>query len=231
MNKVLSEIESIPGIIGGFFFDSIQGIKASNLPPVFKKENLHKIGNVLDKMYMMSNPGLKDVSDLSLYYEESTIILRRIGKTTSFIVLSDPSLNQNLLIMSMNMMADEFKIINANFENANENKEEIVENVSIVMESLSEEEVINNSPVSVQLQGMQTALLKILGPMATIIFKEAVRDWIQSEEPSGSSIPVLLEILTNEINDPEKEEKYLTLISPYIENITDHRIIPIDNKD
>ncbi len=230
MNKVLSEIKSIPGIIGGFFFDSIQGIKTSNLPSVFKEENLNKIGNVLDKMYMMSNQGLKDISDLCLYYEESTIIMRRIGKTSSFITLSDPSLNQNLLTMSMNMLADEFKIIGAKFENANENKEEIVE-VSTPMENLSEEEVINNSPVSGQLQGMQTALLKILGPMATIIFKEAVRDWIKSEAPSETSIPILFEILANEINDPEKEEKYLTLISPYIENITDHGIISIDNKD
>ncbi|MCP4720573.1 MAG: hypothetical protein GY860_14045 [Desulfobacteraceae bacterium] len=230
MNKVLNEIKSIPGIIGGFFFDSIQGIKTSSLPPVFKEENLNKIGTVLDKMYMMSNQGLKDISDLCLYYEESTIIMRRIGKTSSFIILCDPSLNQNLLTMSMNMLADEFKIIGTKFENANENKEEIVE-VSTPMENLSEEEVINNSPVSGQLQGMQTALLKILGPMATIIFKEAVRDWIKSEAPSETSIPILLEILANEINDPEKEEKYLTLISPYIENITDHEIISIDNKD
>jgi hypothetical protein len=222
MNKVLSEIKSIPGIIGGFFFDTTQGIKTCNLPPVFKEDNLNKIGIVLDKMYKMSDSGLKDISDLFLYYEESTIIMRAIGKTSSLIILSDPSLNQNLLTMSMNMLADELNKIGNKFDDANENKEEIAEDISPIVKNLSEEEVINNSPMAPQLQGMQAALLKILGPMAKIIFKEAVRDWIQSEEPSYASIPVLVEILTDEINDPEKEKKYFELISPYIENNTDH---------
>ncbi len=212
MNNVLSEIKSIPGIIGGFFFDSIQGVKASNLSPIFKEDNLNKIGKVLYKMYTMSESGLKDISDLFLCYEESTIIIRRIGNTSSLVIICDPSFNQNLLTMSMNMLAEELKEISLKFDQANENKEQISAGVGSRIEKISEEEIINNSPVSDQLQRMQTALFKILGPMAKIIFKEAVRDWSQMQDPSETSIPALLEILIKEINDPEKAKKYLEMV-------------------
>lgn len=219
MNEVLNEIKSIPGIIGGFFFDAIQGIQASNLPPVFKKDNLNKIGQVLDKMYMMSKSGIDDISDIFLHYEESTIVVRRIGKTSALIVISDPSFNQNLLIMSMNMVAEKLKTISDTFDNANENNGNTHGNFHTALTNLSEKEVIADSPVSERLQGMQEGLIKIMGPMATIIFKEAVRDWIRLKDPSESTLPVLLEILSGEINDPEKEKKYLGIISPYIEDI------------
>jgi len=83
---------------------------------------------------------------------------------------------------------------------------------------LSENEIIKNSPISDRLQGMQSALFEVLGPMATIIFKDAVHDWIKSSEPSGFSIPGLLKILRNEINNHEREEKYLKLISQFTSN-------------
>ncbi len=222
MNKVLSEIKTIPGIIGGFFFDSRHGIQAGNLPTVFKKENLNRIGAVLEKMYMMSNSGLGDITDLVLCYDESTISMRRIGKTLSFVIISDPSLNQNLLTMSMNMLAEDFRKIDAGLKEFGERKEENSENLVSSIKDLSAEDVIHHSPLATQLQGMQTALYKILGPMAEIIFKEAVRDWIQSEEPSETSIPGLLEILAGEIDDSVKEKKYFELISPYMNNIRDN---------
>ncbi len=228
MNKVLNEIKSIPGVTGGFFFDSITGVKTRDVPPIFKTENLAKIASVLDKMYAVSYTGLKNISDICLYYEESTIIMRRIGKTSSLIILCDPSFNQHLLTMSINMLAgdlDRIGIALEKSENQTEtNADNIVHGLAIPgdsaefaesHENVSEDELINNSPISEQLQGMQNALFEIIGPMAELIFKDAVRDWIKSVEPSETSFHVLVKLLTNEINDPENENKYLELISSY----------------
>lgn len=217
MNTVLNEIKSIPGIVGGFFFDATQGVQFSNLPPIFKDENLDKIGKVLDKMYGMSQSGLTNISDLFLYYDESTIIIRKIGKTSYLVVISAPQLNQNLLIMNMNMNEDALKAMGLKFDEANEKNimlSPAVEAVEPPVETVSAEDIINNSFVSDQLQDMETALFKIVGPMAKIIFREAVQEWIQSQNPSESSIPMLLDILSKEINDPEKEQQYADLISP-----------------
>ena len=63
MNEVLSEIKSIPGIVGGFFFDSLQGVQLSDLPPMFKEANLTEIGSLLSKMYAMNQSDPMDISD------------------------------------------------------------------------------------------------------------------------------------------------------------------------
>jgi len=130
------------------------------------------------------------------------------------VVISAPQFNQNLLIMTMNMNGGELKAMGLEFDGANENNITLSPADQTPVETVSAEEIINNSPVADQLQGMQTALFKIVGPMAKIIFKEAVQEWTQSEDPTESSIPMLLDILSNEINDPEKEQQYVDLISP-----------------
>lgn len=221
MNTVLDEIKTIPGIIGGFVFGVTHGIQMNNLPPVFKEENLNKIGKVLDKIYRSSKAGSPDITELSLYYEESTIIARPLGKTGYLIVMSEPSLNQNLITMSMNMVADEIIQMGEKLDRAAENRDRDTQTPP-VKKAISIEEIINNSPLSEQLGGMQTALLKIVGPMAKIIFKDAINIWIDSNNPSESSLPRLVKILLNEINNREREEKYLNLIAPYVgDNGTD----------
>ena len=220
MNTVLDEIKTIPGIIGGFVFGVTHGIQMNNLPPVFKETNLNKIGKVLDKIYRSSKVGSPDITELSLYYEESTIIVRPLGKTAYLIIMSEPSLNQNLITMSMNMVADEIIQMGETLDSAAENLDSNTQTQPV--KEISAEEIINNSPLSEQLCGMQTALLKIIGPMAKIIFKDAINAWIGSNNPSESSLPRLVEILLNEINNSEREEKYLKMIAPYVgDNGTD----------
>ena len=220
MNTVLDEIKTIPGIIGGFVFGVTHGIQMNNLPPVFKETNLNKIGKVLDKIYRSSKAGSPDITELSLYYEESTIIVRPLGKTAYLVIMSEPSLNQNLITMSMNMVADEIIQMGETLDSAAENLDSNTQTQS--GKEISAEEIINNSPLSEQLCGMQTSLLKIIGPMAKIIFKDAINAWIGSNNPSESSLPRLVEILLNEINNSEREEKYLKMIAPYVgDNGTD----------
>ena len=149
MNTVLDEIKTIPGIIGGFVFGVTHGIQMNNLPPVFKETNLNKIGKVLDKIYRSSKAGSPDITELSLYYEESTIIVRPLGKTAYLIIMSEPSLNQNLITMSMNMVADEIIQMGETLDSAAENLDSNTQTQS--GKEISAEEIINNSPLSEQI--------------------------------------------------------------------------------
>jgi len=59
---------------------------------------------------------------------------------------------------------------------------------------------------------MKDALVKIMGPIAEIVFTDSLDSWMTSGEPSTSSIPLLLDILDSEIGDPEKITKYREMI-------------------
>ncbi|WP_022665837.1 DUF4388 domain-containing protein [Desulfospira joergensenii] len=75
------------------------------------------------------------------------------------------------------------------------------------------EEMLSRGPLSERLQEMQAALYKTAGPMAKILFRDAVREWIRVEDPSESSLPALIEIVVRGINDPDKKQIYMKMIS------------------
>jgi CheY-like chemotaxis protein len=74
------------------------------------------------------------------------------------------------------------------------------------------EQLLESSPLSGILSKMKDALVKIMGPIAEIVFTDALDSWMTSGEPSTSSIPLLLDILDSEIGDPEKITKYREMI-------------------
>ncbi len=219
MNTLLNEIQSIPGIVGCFVYSLNHGVRMNNLPPVFKDANLKKVGSVIDKIYQSTNLASENVTELVLYYAESTIMARLIGETAYLIVLCDPSLNQNLLTMTINMIADKIKLIAENMDILQGGSDPSVNaGPTGLLNPEKSDGILNVSHMSSQLRGMQAALLKIMGPMSKIIFKEAVETWSGMGEPSISTLPDLVEILLNEINDSEKEAKYLKMITPYLED-------------
>jgi len=213
MDRVLDEIKSIPGIIGGFVYNSQKGIAASNLPMIFKQDRLQTIAKMLIKMYSSGSTSFPDIFKISIYYDESILMIRNIEASTYLIILCDPSINENFLAMSLNLiMADLKKNLVSQLSAVSENPEENKPEES----KIDGEKLLNQGPMSEALKEMQTALSKIAGPMSKIIFIDALNEWGKTGQPSFSSINDLIKILENEINDSEKMNYYRDLIKPYI---------------
>jgi CheY-like chemotaxis protein len=81
-----------------------------------------------------------------------------------------------------------------------------------IPELFTVEQLLESSPLSGTLSKMKDALVKIMGPIAEIVFTDSLDSWMTSGEPSTSSIPLLLDILDSEIGDPEKITKYREMI-------------------
>lgn len=75
------------------------------------------------------------------------------------------------------------------------------------------EHLMTTSPLAGRLGVMQAALFKAVGPLAKIIFRDAVRKWIQSGGGNRASLPLLSRILSEEINNPEKEQVFMNQMS------------------
>ena len=78
------------------------------------------------------------------------------------------------------------------------------------------DEFIRSGPLAEALQGMQAALFKIVGPMAKVIFRDAVREWLRSQSASELDLSALGEVLIREIRDPDKGLQYEKMISAQI---------------
>jgi hypothetical protein len=211
MNQVLEEVKAIPGVVGGFIFNSRNGIAANNLPPVFRDAKLMSIGKTASKMYASGKLSFSDVTEISLYYEESVIIVREAADGLFLLMICDPSVNINLLNMSVKLIMDEFKVPAAGDAQAAGKKEAPVQQKKVTVE-----ELMQGGPLADALNGMRAALAKVLGPMAKIIFMDAVNDWLKDNKPSFDTLENLVEALNKEISDPKKIAFYKDQILPYI---------------
>lgn len=212
MKQVLEEVKAIPGVVGGFIFNSRKGVAASNLPPVFREAKLANMGKILSKMYLSSKTNFSDITEISLYYEESVVIIREPGADLFLIVICDPSVNLNLLAMSMNLIMDDFNTLAGLDITPVQSAKP-----AAPKKTITAEEILQSGQMAGDLNGMKAALAKIMGPMAKIIFTDALNEWLLKNSPSYAALESLMVILEREINDTDKSAYYRELILPYLE--------------
>ncbi len=207
MKHFLDEFKTVQGVTGAFIYNAKGIVLANTLPDIFKEAKLLNIGKVLAKLYSAGGLTFPDITDLFLSYEESIVIVREIANKSYLIILSEPSLNVNLVTLTINLIKDEIK--------------EAIGNVApaqpITAEgSPTERKATANDSIegvlAAPLQEMQAALAKVIGPMAKVIFVESLEKWQSICLPSSKTLPKLMEIIAQEIKDPEKFRRYEELV-------------------
>lgn len=214
MQALLDEIQSIPGIVGGFVFNSRNGILASDLPAVFKEPRLLKIGRILTKIFMKGRAGFEHLTEITLVFEETLVIIREIREGDHVILLCDPGVNLNLLTMTLNLIIEELG------EQPDQRPPEINRSpppaeapAAGASTGISPEALMTNGPLSPILGDMQAALAKVVGPMAKILFMDALEKWTRTGPATPDHLPRLLDIIDGEINDPAKSADYRNRVS------------------
>jgi hypothetical protein len=77
---------------------------------------------------------------------------------------------------------------------------------------------IQSTPLEEVLQGMQACLAKVIGPIAQIVFQDAMRQWRQHTPTNPNDLPVLMNMLLSEIDEPDHKRRYQQLVTHYIED-------------
>ena len=193
MKQAIDELKAIPGVVGACLFGAKEGLLQSNLPGIFKPDKLTAVGKQLTKLLAAGRMSFDDLNDLSLHYDESVVIARELRKGLIVFAICDPSFNHNLLTMSLNLLQEE----------------------------LSDQPDIQAAPAAERgtedplMAELQTALSKVLGPMAAIIFAEIRQDWLQ-QGGSGAQLGELVNMIHREIGDPEKIATFEAITAPLL---------------
>jgi predicted regulator of Ras-like GTPase activity (Roadblock/LC7/MglB family) len=208
MKQMIDELKSIPGVVGACVYSTRAGLKFSNLPGIFKPERLTAVGKHLAKLYSAGRMSFDDLTDVSLYYEESVVVARELQKNLLVFVVCDPSFNHNLLAMSFNLLQEELQ--DAGFE--------ATEAEMPASHQSAGGRVVSRAEADGQLLGLcnelKDLLGKVLGPMAGYIFDETAETWEQKGSVDFDRIEELIEMLNQEISDPDKIKHYRKLITP-----------------
>lgn len=201
MKKIIDDLKDLSGVLGACLYHGQKGILESNLPAMFTGDKLQDIGSLLMKIQTVGKMNFHDLTDLTLHYDESEILVRGVGDNLIVFTLCEPGFNQSLVSMSLNLLEHELKNYLAHQEGQ--------ASAPVVQESTSGE-------VDEILAAMNSHLLNILGPMAEIIFEESVDDWKESGNHTVDDLDTLIEMLSEEIGSEEKIAKYKALIAPAI---------------
>lgn len=224
MNQVLNEFKTVQGVTGAYVFNVKGLVMANNLPALFKEAKLLNMGKMLSKIFSAGRLTFPDITEVFLSYEESIVVVREIVEKVYLIVLCEPSLNVNLVTLTMNLAMDDLRENIASAPAAPVRQPEAppaVEKPSPVERTSGQKkgaakEMLKAGPLVPFLQAMLTALAKVMGPMARIILEESLEVWQAVCQPSYDTLPKLVDILTLEIKDPEKVSSFREMVNSNI---------------
>ncbi len=144
---------------------------------------------------------MTDLGDVTLQFDESVILVREVEENLIIFILCDPGFNQNLITMSLNLVLQEMK--------------NQLQPLSEAIPKDKPQEAPSGDVVQI-LRDMETHLLKILGPMASMVFEETVEYWQEKGNSSKSDLGSLVELLAEEIGSADKITSYKEMIAPVI---------------
>lgn len=202
MQQIINDLKSIPGVIGAFGYRAKQGILCNNLPSLFKPERLTEIAKNLTKITTAGRLGFPDLAEVLISFEESVLLCRPLGVSDFLITLCDPSINMNLLGLSLNLALEDFDPDAGGASPP----------AAGAAPPVDPEQLRQSGPLAKPLQGMAQMLAKVMGPMAGLIFDEALATWATGQVPTQAGLPTLLDALCREIDDPEKSERFRQLV-------------------
>ncbi|HYL81953.1 MAG TPA: hypothetical protein VEU07_14135, partial [Candidatus Acidoferrum sp.] len=185
----------------------------------FDGPSLINTGKILLKIHSATRMNIPDISEVLLFYEEALLLVKEITDKVFLVVMCEVSANPSLVTMSIGIGLEDLKAW-AQTQHAApappRPEAEAKPAPAPIAKKPTPEELMESGPLADTLSDMQTALARVMGPMAGIIFMEALGQWIDSGTPSEATLGELVKILAKEIKDPERIKRFRDLVSPHL---------------
>lgn len=219
MDQVFDEITGTPGVSGIFVFSPPDKVLANTLTSRFDGPSLINTGKILLKIHAATRMNIPDVSEVLLFYEEALLLVKEITDKVFLVVMCEVSTNPSLVTMAIGISLEELKAWAQGQHAAPapvRPEPEAKPAPAPVAKKPTPEELMESGPLADTLSDMQTALARVMGPMASIIFMEAQTQWINGYTPSEATLGELVRILAKEIKDPERIKRFRDLVNPLL---------------
>ena len=223
METALESIKSLPGVSCALFYDPGIGIVSRKSEPNFTEANLSSVGQIVEKFFSWGTELFPDIEQMRLRYDNSTVLVTKPAGNPYLVIVHDAALDANLLEMTV-VQAMENPGTNLNVPTAaaagNISTIESAPAGDVEANSQKLQKLLSTEPISQIFSNLESALNKVMGPMASIIFSDTREGWIGSvDHLSRASLDKLVQMLCAEIGDKDKIKTYKELIAPHIEKL------------
>jgi len=218
MEELIKEINAIPGVeCTCFFASSGEVIECSLENP--HREQMINAGKIILKLLISGSSQVEEVISLSICYEESILNARKLKSGNFLVIKHSQTTDANLINMTIENSYGFIAQNKANTDIANDIVSKATPNTAAPSEikiTQPNKPVLQSGPLANILAGIQRALTKIEGSEAQIIFRAALIKWSSSHDPKLANLKFLVDILSKELNDQEKVDKFRKMILPYM---------------
>lgn len=214
MQQLIEDLKSIPGVIGAYVYHPEEGVRANNLPPLFKTERITETAKNLVKITAAGRHNFHDLSEIFLNFEESAILCRQLAGTNYVVTFCDPDINFNVLSMSLNLAMEEVnsRIVTRKFSAAEAAPPPPVHSPGTSAAAPSKPPDPSTLNLDKTLEDLAQILTKFLGPMARIVFDDTLENWSKENPLSTETLPVLVDSLCQEIDEENKRKKFREMV-------------------
>ena len=189
---------SLPDGLNGFIFYGQRGVVSTSLPQDLPVADLKEVGRILSRFYTMI--GTEPVKDIRLAFESVSVWVRQIDEDVFAVILNPADVSEEEMAERMDRHLPAF------FKGRPRPGASANGSQALTPEYI--EEQLHFGPVSAQLQALSTRLFQSAGPVARVIFRDALRQWLGGGPPRAERLEGLVGIVMREIRDPERAEAY-----------------------
>ncbi len=222
MDELIKEISSIPGVEGICSFAANGELLDCSLESP-AREKLTNACKIILRMMYAGNSNVGELSSFSIFYDKSILYARRL-LSGSIIIIRHSSLTDanlvNLTILGLDIPNHQPVLQTVKEESATplSAESECQDTVSRphTEESQKDSMMPQSGPLANILAGMQRAFTKIEGPASNTVFREVLVKWSSHYEPNMANIKFLVDLLSKELKEKERIDRYKKMILPYM---------------
>lgn len=200
MEQAIATLKELPGVFGVCVYNAEQKLIINHMPSFFPAATLDKLGKLITDIIALAREKLTNASDMTLHYDEVSLIVRALADKT-ILVIGEPHMNERMVSYSINILGK---------PKTTEDIEKNPAPAPTATPATPAAFFINYIPE------LKQGLAKIVGPMADIIFDDAMNAW---QQENNAPFQQLLLILREDINNAQQYERYLELCAQTIAEI------------
>ncbi len=192
-SKLTDIIASLPEVDGGFLYDTTRGIYSNQTSGTVDDSSLLQVSSKLSKIVSMVAVHFHDTGGIRVTFKDLILYGLMFEENNWLFLLHHPSLSPGMVKMTVQMA------LNIQVEE----EPQPPPAAEAAGESLLDVLMNDESELKEPLVTIQNELATHIGPVAELVFIDAIDEWSDFSPPSLETLPELLDILDTEIDDEE----------------------------
>ncbi len=217
-SKLSDIIASLPEVSGGFLYSPERGIYSNQAESIANDSTLQNVSLKLSKIVSMLAIHFNDTGGIRVTFKNFILFGMRIEAENWMFLLHQASLSPGMIKMTVQMA------LNIQPEATPTEPEPQTEEVNFVPEGDSgsdTETLLANllnpeSDLSKPLTAIQEELAIHIGPVAELVFEDAIGDWCANGTPSIEDLPEFIAMLEKEIDDEDDLSTFKESLKTYL---------------